>query len=87
MNVNPSTIMESRHHKKANILVFETNIRFKKDITKVTPAINNEARIRKWNVDQQDKGKILRMETIDLHPSEVIMLIAKAGYSCAELTD
>jgi hypothetical protein len=87
MNVNPSMIMKSRHPNESNILVFETNIRFKKDITKVTPVINNEMRIKKWNVDQQDKGKILRIESTDLQPSEIIRLITKAGYACAELTD
>ena len=72
------------HH---DILIFETNIRFKKDITKVKPLINNEGRIKKWNVDQQDCGKILRIESVDLNPDDIIKLITQAGYSCAELTD
>lgn len=80
-------IMEHLDNHQPDILIFETNIRFKKDITKVKALINNEGRIKKWNVDQQDCGKILRIESTDLHPDDIISLITQAGYSCAELTD
>jgi copper chaperone len=79
--------MQRHHNKQPDILIFETDIRFKKDITKVKPLIDNEGRIKKWNVDQQDCGKILRIESIDLNPDDIIKLITQAGYHCAELTD
>ena len=69
------------------ILVFKTNLRFNKDLSKINPLINSEKRIEKWNVDRDDRDKVLRIEANNLMPAEVIQLIETAGYKCEELTD
>lgn len=72
----------------ATILVFETNIRFKKDVSKVTEVMSPDSRIKRWNVDRSDRSKILRIEAATyIEPSEIIELINKAGYHCAELPE
>jgi hypothetical protein len=79
--------METKQNERPTILVFETNIKFKKDITKVGRLINTERRIKKWNVDLADTDKVLRVESSDLNPTEIIQLLNDAGYRCNELQD
>lgn len=67
------------------VLVFKTNLRFKKQITAVTPHINNLQGIARWNVDLDDKDKILRIESFDLSPRSVETTLQQAGYFCEEL--
>ncbi|AEW02944.1 hypothetical protein A4D02_02820 [Niastella koreensis] len=67
------------------VLVFKTNLRFKKHINAVTPHINNLQGIARWNVDLDDTDKILRIESIDLSPRSVEATLQQAGYFCEEL--
>ena len=69
------------------VLVFKTNIRYKKNVTAIHPHIANELGIIKWNVDLHDCDKILRIESLDLHPATIESLVQKAGYYCEELKD
>jgi len=74
-------------HKSTEILVFKTNIRYKKQIGAVRSHIEAEPQIIKWNVDLHDIDKILRIESLDLQPARVESLVRKAGYYCEELKD
>lgn len=69
------------------ILVFKTNIRFKKDLQKVKPWLGSVASVLQWNVDQQDVDKVLRIETLHPNPHEIISTVKQAGYFCEELPD
>ena len=69
------------------VLVFKTNIRYRKHINAIEPHIANYPGIIKWNVDLKDADKILRVETMDLHPSKIEGLVQRAGYKCEELKD
>lgn len=69
------------------VLVFKTNIRYRKHVDAIEPHIENHPGILKWNVDLKDADKILRIETIDLHPSKIEGLIKNAGYNYEELKD
>ena len=68
------------------VLVFKTNIRYKKNVTAIQPYIAKHPDIKKWNVDLKDVDKILRVETIDLHPAKIEELVKSAGYYCEELS-
>ncbi len=70
-----------------DILVFKTNIKYKKQISAIRRHIETEPQIIKWNVDLHDIDKILRIESFDLHPTIVESLVQKAGYYCEELKD
>jgi hypothetical protein len=70
-----------------DVLIFETNIRFKKDLTRIAPLIDADLRIKRWNIDRDDCSRVLRIESQNLTPTEVIALIRQAGYSCSELQD
>lgn len=69
------------------VLVFKTNIRYKKNVNAIQLQISAQPGILKWNVDLSDIDKILRIETIDLHPAKIETLITKAAYFCEELKD
>lgn len=70
-----------------NILVFKTNIRYKKQVSAVTQHMNTIDGIIRWNVDLLDKDKILRIETNSLSPRVVETTLLRAGYACQELED
>ena len=69
------------------ILVFKTNVRYKKNIRTVTPHLENLHGINRWNFDLHDKDKILRIEASDVVPSSIESLLQSVGYYCEELTD
>jgi len=71
----------------SDILVFKTNIKYKKQINAVRRHIESKPQIIKWNVDLHDIDKILRIESLDLHPAIIESLVQKAGYYCKELKD
>ena len=69
------------------ILVFKTNIRYKKHISDLSRHIDNIEGVIKWNVDLDDVDKILRVEARDLSPRVVEHTLWQAGYVCEELED
>lgn len=69
------------------VLVFKTNIRYKKQLNAIQPLIATQPGILKWNVDLSDIDKILRIETIDLPPEKIETLVTNAGYYCEELKE
>jgi hypothetical protein len=69
------------------ILVFKTNIRYKKEINAIRAHMDAERNILKWNIDLKDVDKILRVESKDLHPVFIENLVQKTGHHCEELKD
>ncbi len=70
-----------------NILVFKTNLRYKKNIHSIVPLLNRLEGIIRWNVDLHDRDKILRIESHSLSPQIVEQTLELAGYYCKELED
>jgi len=69
------------------ILVFKTNIRYKKNIPAVMPLLNNLKGLVRWNLDFHDADKILRVEASDLSSRVVENKLQEAGYYCEELME
>jgi len=69
------------------ILVFKTNLRFKKNVHQLISHLNELNGVIKWNVDLHDKDKILRIVSNDLSPRLVENTLKNAGYCCEELSD
>lgn len=69
------------------VLVFKTNMKYKKHINEVVPHLDNVEGILRWNVDLHDRDKILRIETKDLSPRTIENILHRAGYYCEELRD
>lgn len=70
-----------------HILVFKTNIRYRKNIRVVGTYLETLQGIIRWNVDLDDKDNILRIEARDLSPRVVEHMVQFAGYLCEELPD
>lgn len=69
------------------ILVFKTNVRYKKNIRYITPHLESLKGITRLNFDLHDKDKILRIESSDVVPASIEILLKREGYYCEELTD
>ena len=67
-----------------NVLVFATDIRTQNDLLKVSAALNENAEIHRWSIDQEDKDCVLRVEST-LSKDEIIELIISHKFDCAEL--
>ena len=59
-------------------LKFKTNIKCTGCVAKVTPLLNNESEIEKWEVDIFNPEKILTVETRNIDAQKVIETIEKA---------
>lgn len=70
-----------------NILVFKTNIRYKKQVQTIVTQLKGLDGILRCNVDLYDKDKILRIEARDLSPRVIEHTLLQAGYFCQELQD
>ena len=79
--------MHTNLEPQLDVLVFETNIRRKRELRQVARLLGAEKRIAQWNVDLDDCSRVLRVEARSLTPAEVIALLRQAGYVCQELPD
>jgi copper chaperone len=68
-----------------DILVFKTNLRFKKNISEAVSHIEKIPGVKRWNVDLNDCDKVLRIESNDLAPQLVEETLTNIGYYCKEL--
>lgn len=90
MNVHFNNINSTQSSSRTvglQVLVFKTNLRLKKDLRQVSAVLNSAPGILKWNVDQADVDKVLRIETTKLTEEDVITLVTGAGFCCEALPD
>jgi copper chaperone len=65
--------------------IFKTNINCNGCKSAVTPFLNKETRIKKWEVDLDSPDKILTVEGEKIDSQEIIGLISSAGYKIEKL--
>ncbi|MCE7041754.1 heavy-metal-associated domain-containing protein [Dyadobacter sp. CY312] len=65
-------------------LKFKTNIKCGGCIATVTPFLNGDENIEKWQVDLESADRILTVETVH-SADEVTELVKKAGYNAEEI--
>lgn len=70
---------------KTHILIFKTNVRFKKDLEAIAPLLDEHPAVFNWNVDRTDIDNVLRIESASNNTTEIIYKIRQAGYHCEEL--
>ncbi|HYF32031.1 MAG TPA: hypothetical protein VD993_13000 [Chitinophagaceae bacterium] len=68
-----------------DILVFKTNIRYKKQLPVITPHLHSIPGVQRWNIDMHDRDKILRIQSVGVSPGTIEHAIRQAGYHCEEL--
>ena len=61
-------------------LQFKTNINCSGCIAKVTPFLNDAEGIQHWEVDTNNKDKILSVESDGITEAEVIKKVQEAGF-------
>lgn len=65
--------------------VFKTSVGSKGEILKLMPKLNNLAPDVKWNFDLEDCDNILRIDSQQVIPEEVINLLKIYQFECEEL--
>ncbi len=69
------------HH----ILIFKTNIEQDFELNHVNDVFKNIESIINWNVDREDRDKVLRVESLKNNISEIISVLKNIGFFCEEL--
>lgn len=69
------------------ILIFKTNIKFKKDLKVIELLLNKNSVIIHWNLDRADIDRVLRVVSSADISGELMNQIIQAGYNCEELPD
>jgi copper chaperone len=64
---------------------FKTNINCGGCLAKVTPFLNEEKSIEKWEVNILTPEKTLTVESQDANPETVIKAVQKAGFKIEEI--
>ena len=72
---------------KMEVLVFKTDIIGKADSENLGQILKEDHRITNWNIDQDDIDNVLRIESNEMSPADVIDLVRKLGYMCEELPE
>ncbi len=67
------------------ILKFKTNISCNGCVAKVTPFLNSNPAIEKWEVDTKNPDKVLTVEGEKIDGQNIITTVQKAGYKISPL--
>jgi copper chaperone len=66
-------------------LKFKTTINCGGCLAKVTPFLNDEKSIEKWEVNTSTPEKILTVETEDTDTNKIISAVEKAGFKIEQI--
>jgi copper chaperone len=66
-------------------LKFKTTIKCSGCLAKVTPFLNNENSIEKWNVNIDSPEKTLTVETNETDGEKIIEAVKKAGFQIEKI--
>lgn len=66
-------------------LKFKTTINCGGCLAKVTPFLNDEKSIKKWEVNTSTPEKILTVETEEANPEKIILAVKKAGFKIEQI--
>ncbi len=64
---------------------FKTNINCNGCIKAVTPFLNSEASVEKWNVDIENADKILTVEGENVNDENITGAVEKAGFKIKKM--
>lgn len=70
---------------RAGLLIFRTSIRARTQLKSIADLLNKFPQIKKWNVDFDDREKILRIEGEGLTASEISETLQTVNIRISEL--
>jgi copper chaperone len=70
-----------------NTLKFKTTFKCTGCLAKVTPFLNEEKTIDKWEVNIDVPEKVLTVETAETDPEKVMEAVKKAGFQIEQLNN
>lgn len=81
---NAATLAPDRYARRS-VLVFRTSVNTKGQVLFLSPALNELLGAARWSFDLEDRDRVFRIEHDASIQSEVIDLLRRAGFMCAEL--
>ena len=69
----------------SNILIFKTNIQTEFDKLRIKNVLDASLKVLKWNIDMDDRDRVLRVVSDCLTPDQIISVMDYVGFECAEL--
>ena len=70
------------------VLVFQTNIRTRKDVAAVSEALGTCGFISRWTVDTDDCDRVLRVVAQEVEFEKMVQeTVQAAGFECNEMPD
>jgi len=70
---------------KTETLKFKTNVNCNHCIEKITPYLNENDKIKEWNVDLNDPDRILTVTGENITSDYIKNALLKAGYKAEEI--
>lgn len=67
------------------VYVFKTSVETEKTVKKLKPNIDRLTPNMRWNFDLEDCDNILRIESSEITPKQVIDLLKTYNFECEEL--
>jgi hypothetical protein len=72
---------------KMEVLVFKTDIIGITESESLGQILQKDRRIKNWNIDKDDIDHVLRIESSEMSPADVIDMVTGLGYVCEELPE
>ena len=69
-----------------NTLKFKTSINCSSCVAKVTPVLNDNESIKKWDVDTTNPDKILSIEGENMDEKDIVKSLQKIGYKAEKIS-
>ncbi len=78
-------VLRQLNNNKMETLKFKTNINCDACVAKVTPVLNKNTSVEKWQIDTQSPNKILTVEGDGINQQELVQSLEKIGYKAEQL--
>ena len=70
-----------------HVLIFKTNVESEEQLQQASLLLDVTDSVIKWNIDREDIDKVLRIESIFFHITDIMKIMVEAGFACEELVD
>lgn len=82
--IKKSSTTEANSNKN-DILIFRTSITTEQEIEKIERLFAQHSQIHRWNVDFEDREKILRIESTGIMVTDIMNMLQKINICISEL--
>ena len=85
LNATPASRTARADEFRASVLVFRTTVNTRGQVAMLAPALAELLGRARWTFDLEDRDRVLRIEHKAAMRDQVIELLVRTGFMCAEL--